>query len=350
MRNFEVVLANGTISNVGYDSHPDLFFALRGGGNQFGIVTRFDLNTYPQGPVWGGHSYYFLSDVPERKKSMNIRSRFKWRLMWLVEEATKWFIRIACRFGRCTSVGDLLKSFEAFSETEDSLGQIILSFAFVPYGFNAWVACLSRLYGEPKANPAVFKGFESEDMRSFYSTNRVTPLSRVNSEVDWMNAVGYRQSWSSATFKIDSILMSSLVDIYIAEIDAIKHVSGLLPSLIMQIITRDEILAFQRNGGNVLGITDEDGPLLLINNAIRWSYIKDDNTVKDAGNKIINRAVTLAKKRGVDHRFIYQNYANRSQDVFAGYGEKNKMRLMEIRKKYDPNKLFARLQPGYFRL
>jgi hypothetical protein len=56
--------------------------------------------------------------------------------------------------------------------------------------------------------------------------------------------------------------MSKLVDIYIAEIDAIKHISGLLPSLIMQIITREEISAFQRNGGNALGITDEDGPLL----------------------------------------------------------------------------------------
>jgi hypothetical protein len=56
--------------------------------------------------------------------------------------------------------------------------------------------------------------------------------------------------------------MSNLVDIYIEEIDAIKYISGILPSLIMQIITREEISAFQRNGGNALGITDEDGPLL----------------------------------------------------------------------------------------
>jgi len=61
---------------------------------------------------------------------------------------------------------------------------------------------------------------------------------------------------------MDLPFMSKLVDIYIAEIDAIKHVSGLLPSLIMQIITREEISAFERNGGNALGITDEDGPLL----------------------------------------------------------------------------------------
>jgi hypothetical protein len=56
--------------------------------------------------------------------------------------------------------------------------------------------------------------------------------------------------------------MTKLLDIYIAEINSIKHVTGLLPSLIMQVISREEILAFQRNGGNALGITDKDGPLL----------------------------------------------------------------------------------------
>jgi hypothetical protein len=186
------VLANGSISNVSYDSHPDLYFALRGGGNQFGIVTRFDLNTYSQGPVWGGHSYYLLGDVPDRKKSMNIQNSFNWSFEWIVEEIISWSTRVACRFGHCSSVGELLKNFEDFSKTSDSLGQIILSFAFVPYGINSWVACLSRLYGEPEANPEVFKGFEKEDSRSLYSTNRITPLSGINSEVDWMNEVGYR--------------------------------------------------------------------------------------------------------------------------------------------------------------
>jgi hypothetical protein len=72
--------------------------------------------------------------------------------------------------------------------------------------------------------------------------------------------------------------------------------------------------------------------------------------VKDAGNKITDKAIALAKEMGVHHRFIYQNYANQTQDVFAGYGDKNRKRLMEVQKKYDPEGLFARLQPGYFRL
>jgi hypothetical protein len=162
--------------------------------------------------------------------------------------------------------------------------------------------------------------------------------------------------------------MTKLLDIYIAEINGIKHVTGLLPSLIMQVITREEILAFQRNGGNALGITDKDGPLLrkssstlhmtwvllivpkVICNAIRWNEPIDDTTVQEAGNKIMDRAVALAKKMGVHHRFIYQNYANKTQDVFGSYGEENKGRLVQIQKKYDPEGIFRRFQPGYFTL
>ena len=36
------------------DSHPDLLRALKGGWANFGIVTRFDLESFPAGPVWGG--------------------------------------------------------------------------------------------------------------------------------------------------------------------------------------------------------------------------------------------------------------------------------------------------------
>ncbi|PCH36771.1 FAD-binding domain-containing protein [Wolfiporia cocos MD-104 SS10] len=50
---FELVLPNGTVTNV-TASNVDLFWALKGGFNNYGIVTQFVLQTYPQGQVWGG--------------------------------------------------------------------------------------------------------------------------------------------------------------------------------------------------------------------------------------------------------------------------------------------------------
>lgn len=52
--NYEVVLSSGDIVNANSSSFPDLFWALKGGGKNFGIVTRFDIETIPSPKVWGG--------------------------------------------------------------------------------------------------------------------------------------------------------------------------------------------------------------------------------------------------------------------------------------------------------
>lgn len=53
--NFEVVLADGSIANANATSHPDLFKALKGGNNNFGVVTAFTLATEKtDGNIFGG--------------------------------------------------------------------------------------------------------------------------------------------------------------------------------------------------------------------------------------------------------------------------------------------------------
>ncbi|KIJ54881.1 hypothetical protein M422DRAFT_125731, partial [Sphaerobolus stellatus SS14] len=49
---FNLVTPTSQILTVTAQSHPDLFFGLKGGGNNFGIVTSFVLKTRPQGQVW----------------------------------------------------------------------------------------------------------------------------------------------------------------------------------------------------------------------------------------------------------------------------------------------------------
>ena len=57
-----VVLANATVVNCSAHENPDLFWALRGAGSSFGIVTAFRFNTFEPPPV----VTVFTADLPWR--------------------------------------------------------------------------------------------------------------------------------------------------------------------------------------------------------------------------------------------------------------------------------------------
>ena len=50
----DVVTADGTVLHADADNHPDLFWALRGGGGNFGVVTAFEYRLHRVGPVLAG--------------------------------------------------------------------------------------------------------------------------------------------------------------------------------------------------------------------------------------------------------------------------------------------------------
>ncbi|KAK8032343.1 hypothetical protein PG990_002077 [Apiospora arundinis] len=60
-KELEVVLPNGTITTASATSNPDLFFGLRGGGgNAFGIVTRYTVQSHPINRFYAGTIIYVL--------------------------------------------------------------------------------------------------------------------------------------------------------------------------------------------------------------------------------------------------------------------------------------------------
>jgi FAD/FMN-containing dehydrogenase len=60
---FEVVTAEGEVLRAGADEHPDLFWALRGGGGNFGVVTSFEYRAHPVREVLAGPVLHPLANA-----------------------------------------------------------------------------------------------------------------------------------------------------------------------------------------------------------------------------------------------------------------------------------------------
>lgn len=68
------MLSNGTTVYADSTLNDDLFWALKGGGPNFGVVTRFELNTIPDNGIW-----YQLASYPTHEATNILTAFAQWQ-------------------------------------------------------------------------------------------------------------------------------------------------------------------------------------------------------------------------------------------------------------------------------
>ncbi|KAF2850564.1 FAD-binding domain-containing protein [Plenodomus tracheiphilus IPT5] len=304
---FEVVTASGRIVTASPTSYPDLYKGLRGGGNNLAIVTRFDLQTFAHGPqMFGGTRQFMNTSFPG---------------------AIDAFVNLGN------------------NAAADPKAAQFLSTGLAGPGLEVAIAQLE--HADPIANASIFE--EWRNVPAFNDTTAITTLTTLTEQLRFSTPKGFRQTGWTASSKLDKAMVEFGFKVTFEEFGKIQDVAGVLAATTFQVITVPQLNRMQNNGGNTLGLSPSDGPILLVDLSVRWSKVEDDARIMKACANVIKRMLAEAKRTGKEQSYLYMNYASEYQDVIANYG-KSASTLRNVARKYDPTKFFQTNQPGYFKL
>ncbi|KAL1959377.1 hypothetical protein VTO42DRAFT_2180 [Malbranchea cinnamomea] len=311
---FKIMMADGIVLNVKYNNFPDLYWALRGGGNNFGVVLGFTFRTFELGKMWGGMRVYPIN----AKEAIN----------------------------------QGLSSFNEDAAADKDLA-VITSFMYLQGNY---VSTVIFDYAKPEPDPAILTAHfgNLQNYPKVVDTTRITNLTDLAIELGGGTPNGFRNQFTTATYKNSAELQNRMVDFFMEEVENIKSkvsdISALKPVIAFQPIPTTITSHMSKNGGNPLGLSPADGPLLLVQFNWAWMSDQDDAVVLGAIDNILNRSNALATQMGLSNDYIYQNYAAPNQKPFASYGAENVKKLRKVQSKYDPCRVMERLQPGGFKL
>ncbi|KAG8156606.1 hypothetical protein KVR01_013557 [Diaporthe batatas] len=312
--NYEVVVASGEILNANAKENSDLWVALRGGGNNLGIVTRFDFRTFKQGPIYAGMVWYFKPSFADQMKA-------------LVKE---------------------LNAPDASVETH-----LMLSIAYAQvFGNGNDVVCLNQLYyTQPVDDPPALAPFTHvQPQRAEMNSMKIQTLVEASTEQSAAGQSMIRCLYMNVNVKADVETLITGGDIWCEELEAVKDVAGLMCSYTLQPYPVSQLKKTREHGGNVLGLDPSGGPVVNVLLLSYWADKKDDERMMAFMKKALKRIEENAEARGQLIPFIYWNYAFSHQDPLRSYGEDNVRKLRDASKKYDPKGLFQVACPGGFKL
>ncbi|KAK1524554.1 FAD binding domain-containing protein [Colletotrichum paranaense] len=309
VKNYEVVLANGSIANANAGENPDLFKALKGGSSNFGIVTRFDMQTFPaaHGGLYGG--LLFMS-YDQKQAVME-------------------------QFVRLIDINeDHPEDTEVVTFTYSGEGPPMIAINAI----NTAGIANSTSFAPLATLPAII----DDRKRKTYST-LIT---------DYATAGGKRNVWFSLCFHNDIDMMTKMSELYdelLVQLQALIPSPDLGLSVVSQPLPRH--FATKGSGNNVLGLDTS-----LTHNSIVWLVQAQTRTGEQEALAHAKLAAMTAKleayaeANGKATAWRYLNYVNPAQDPISTYGEDNVRFLKEVAAKYDPTGVFQTRIPGGFKI
>ena len=285
-----VVTPDGEVRTASARSEPDLFWAIRGGGGNFGVVTSFDFQLHPVGPeVYAGLVVYPFDQARQVLKA--------WRDFTAdaPDELSVWAV--------------LRKAPPLPFLPESSHGKEVVVFALMH--------CGSVDAGQRAAAPVLEFG------NALGSHLGPTPYAGFQTAFDPLLAPGARNYWKSHNF-------SRLDD---AALDLMLAAAGSLPG------PECEIFIAQL-GGAMGRIAAADTPFVgrdaryIMNVHGRWSAPADDAKVRDWARRTFTQLAPHATGNG------YVNFLSEDEGerVAASYG-RNHARLQQIKQRFDPENM-----------
>ncbi|KAK7043897.1 hypothetical protein VNI00_008063 [Paramarasmius palmivorus] len=302
--NYQVVLADGSIVDVNPKTHPDLHTALQAGSTNYGIITRYDLATYPRQGLWGGLRSY---NVSETRRFLDATMKF---MDAQVNDPVAGGLIISMTDSVLTSTmaywngdgpqSDAFDEINAIAPTVDLVKghstQQELS-ALVDDAFPGGQRALTNMLGF-KADPQFAMDLNAKAHELF------KPF--ADKDIFWASTF---QPFGKAITRA------------IAKKPQFQGLEKLV---------NDHVFVF-----GIAAYYDDpalDGPL--------------DKWIQD----LIAWGTAESKARGLEMPWLYLNYALPWQKVYESFGAANHQKMKDVKKRYDPQNVFGRLWPGGFKL
>lgn len=305
VKSFEVVKSNGEIINANADQNGDLFWALKGGGPNFGIVTKFELYTVPVYLVWGSI------------------------LVFSVDQASE--------------------VIEAFDQWQNHGADDVKSTAAIIISLDTVTLLLFYSDPVPAPPPAVFAPFDSikplaiplpPTNMTFHAINQIISATIPNTPA--------RHDYRAFSSRIDTALTQEIYSFWRQKAIAARNSFGVNQTFVVQPVGEGFRQAGTARGGNPLNIPP--GRQQWWTTLVDWTNPEFDAQARQVAIETTARWNQRAKERGVDLPFLYLNDASRDQNPLASYGAENLAKLKEIAVKYDPEKVFQESQNDGFLL